>query len=230
MKYLESTALWTQIILVSAALTGCGRSQQDVWDDTKTCGRYMERGLCSLGGKQGDSRQVCSREDFYCENGDFDYCDASGDYFALADVNYPQARNLPGDPGSPVPGMEAFTDPSLQPALAAIFRNVHFEYDSPLVKGDANLQIIHNISSYLRNHPDTYVFIEGHCDERGPAAYNLALGSGRANTVRNMLIDEGVSPNNLFTISYGKERPLVMEHHEEAMKQNRRAEFKIYQR
>lgn len=70
--------------------------------------------------------------------------------------------------------------------------------------------------------------MEGHCDERGPEAYNLALGSRRAHAVRNMLLQQGVHPDQVFTISYGKERPLVMEHHDEGWAQNRRAEFKIY--
>ncbi|MFI5344134.1 MAG: OmpA family protein, partial [Chlamydiales bacterium] len=110
------------------------------------------------------------------------------------------------------------------------FRTIYFEYDSSLVKGQANLQTIHRIADYLRSHPNVYVFIEGHTDERGPQAYNLALGSRRANEVRNLLLSEGVNPNNLFTISYGKERPLIMENHEEGWSKNRRAEFKVYVR
>lgn len=82
----------------------------------------------------------------------------------------------------------------------------------------------------MRSHPNTYVFVEGHCDERGPEAYNLSLGAKRGNAVRNLLINEGVDPDHIFTISYGKERPLVFEHHEEAWAQNRRAEFKVYNR
>ena len=48
--------------------------------------------------------------------------------------------------------------------------------------------------------------------------------------IRNQLITDGINPDHIFTISYGKERPLIMEHHEEAWAQNRRAEFKVYQR
>ncbi len=82
----------------------------------------------------------------------------------------------------------------------------------------------------MRFHPNIYIFIEGHTDERGPQAYNLALGSRRANTVRNLLINEGVDPDRLFTISYGKERPVILERHEEGWAKNRRGEFKIYER
>src|SRR5204863_3856415 len=126
--------------------------------------------------------------------------------------------------------IQAFLDPSTNPQLAGIFRPIYFDYNSDLVRGPQNLQIVHNIADFLRTHPNMYVFIEGHTDERGPQAYNLALGARRANAVRNLLINEGVDPDHLFTISYGKERPLVMENHEEGWSKNRRAEFKIYER
>lgn len=233
MKSIKSL-LWMPLLTLML-MNSCARPQGDVWDDTRSCGRYMGRGLGCLVGKNGQSRQVRSRDDFAAMDDWDDSCgygdgNLSGDYFAMADVDYPQARELPGDLGSSIPGLEAFSDPSLQPQLAAIFQNIHFEYDSPLVKGDDNMQTIQHIAGYLRSHPNTYVFVEGHCDERGAEAYNLALGANRANTVRNLLIDQGVSPDHLFTVSYGKERPVVMERHEDARRQNRRAEFKIYQR
>jgi len=99
-----------------------------------------------------------------------------------------------------------------------------------MVKGEQNLQIIHNIADFLRKHPNIYIFVEGHTDERGPQAYNLALGVRRANAVRNLLISEGINPDNVFTISYGKERPVILERHEEGWAKNRRDEFKIYER
>ena len=148
----------------------------------------------------------------------------------LSEQAAPQPRETPGDPGSSIPGIEAFRDPSTVPQLAGIFRNVHFDYNSNLVKGDENLATVHKVADYLRSNPRTYIFVEGHCDERGPEAFNLALGARRSNAVRNMLIAEGVNPNNIFTISYGKERPLVLDQHEESWSQNRRAEFKVYQR
>lgn len=231
---LIKSLLWMSLLTLMLTLNSCCRSQGDIWDDTRSCGRYMGRGLGCLFGKKGQSRQVHCRDDF-AAMGDWDDAgyysgDPSGADFALTDVNYPQARELPGDFGSSIPGLEAFSDPSMQPHLAAIFQHIHFDYDSPLVKGDENMQAVHQIAGYLCSHPNTYVFVEGHCDDRGAEAYNLALGTKRANTVRNLLIDEGVSPDHLFTISYGKERPLVMERHEEARRLNRRAEFKVYQR
>lgn len=220
-------------------LTSCCRSTDEVWDDTKTATRHMKRGMCALGGKHGDSQVVVCREDFYVpDDGYFAYgedfvplpdADNSGGV-AMADFVARQPSITPGDPGSSLPGIEAFKDPSTVPGMGQIYQNITFEYNSNLVKGQDNINTIRNISDYMRTHPQVYVFIEGHCDEKGPAAYNLALGSRRANAVRTMLIEQGVNPDNLFTISYGKERPLVFEHHEEAYAKNRRAEFKIYQR
>lgn len=261
------------------SLQSCRRTSNDVWEDTKSAGRHMKRGVGALGGKQGNSRQIRNRDDFACIE-DSDCCtdgtfqesqyqgnfeDESSPYFTPQDFSSPAdsynisqdsynlnddfvplqdpnneiafadtiarpPRETPGEQGSSIPGIQAFRDPSTNPRLAEVFRPIYFGYDSSLVKGQQNLQIIHNIADYMRLHPNAYVFIEGHTDERGPQAYNLALGSRRANTIRNVLLDEGVHPDRLFTISYGKERPVILEQHEEGWAKNRRGEFKIYER
>lgn len=227
------------VFLSASILTGCCRSSNEVWDDARTASRHVTRGVCALGGKHGDSRVVCCPEQFYTQ--DDDYYAYGTEFVPLADANNGgdvslaefvarQPSTTPGDPGSPIPGIEAFKDPSIIAGMDKIFRNVSFEYNSNLVKGQNNIDTVRNIADYMRMHPNVYVFIEGHCDERGPEAYNLALGSRRANAVRNALIEQGVNPDNLFIISYGKERPLVFEHHDEAHAANRRVEFKIYQK
>jgi peptidoglycan-associated lipoprotein len=148
---------------------------------------------------------------------------------AMANTAIMQPRETPGDPGSSVPGINAFRDPSTMPEVRGVFRNINFEYNSNIVKGEANYSTLRSAAAYLRSHPNMYVFVEGHCDERGPEAYNLALGTRRSNAVRTALIEQGVNPEHVFTISYGAERPLIPESHEEAYAQNRRVEFKIYQ-
>lgn len=223
-----------QLLMVCFWTTGCRRSQNEVWEDTKSASRYMGKGMKTLGGKHGDSRQVSSADEFYPDdiyiNDEFmPLTDEYGNPMVAVD-NARQARETPGDPGSSIPGIDAFRDPSNDPQLSPIFQNVLFEYNSSLVKGQHNLDTVRNIADYLKKHENVYVFIEGHCDERGPEAYNLALGSRRSNAVRNLLIKEGVNPDNLFTISYGRERPLVFGHDEGAWNLNRRAQFKIYTR
>jgi len=65
--------------------------------------------------------------------------------------------------------------------------------------------------------------VEGHCDERGSAEYNLALGDRRATEAKDYLVEFGVPASQLTTISYGKERPQCTEHNEECWQKNRRA-------
>ncbi len=69
--------------------------------------------------------------------------------------------------------------------------------------------------------------IEGHCDERGTAEYNLALGDRRANAAREYLAALGVDASRVRTVSYGKERPFCTASTEECYQQNRRAHFLI---
>lgn len=227
--------IFSVLFLGLSLLSSCTRTRSDVWDDTKTCSRYMGKGLRSLGGKQSNSRLVNdpnafnSQEDLY-DPPEFDPPSSSEETLGMTSAQYPQARELPGDPGSSIPAVQVFSDPSLNPELAQIFQHIHFNYDSPVVSGSDNLRILHNVSGYMRQHPGTYLLVEGHCDERGPESYNFALGAQRANAVRNLLIDQGVSPDHLFTISYGKDRPILLEHREECWRQNRRAEMKIYRR
>ena len=236
-KMVISYAFLTAFLFSTSA---CNRGSNEVWEDTKTAGRHVNRGIRSLGGKHGDSRAVLCREQFMPMNSCYpcggeqefvplaDYQNSSD--LAMGDYAVPQPKETPGEYGSSLPGISAFRDPSTMPQVAGIFRTIPFDYNSNLIRGDENQNTIHRVADYMRQHPNTYVFVEGHCDERGPEAYNLALGVRRSNAVRNALIAEGVNSDNIFTISYGKERPLIMESHEEAWAQNRRAEFKIYQR
>jgi peptidoglycan-associated lipoprotein len=233
-------ALGACCLLVSS---GCSRRPGEVWDDTKSCGRHITRGVRALAGKADASRQVNSKEEFigWQEEPQYETSFQESEYVsipdfknssevAMADFVTPQPMETPGDPGSSVPGISAFSDPMTVSSLRAIFRNVQFDYNSNLVKGKENSEIIHKIASYMKDHRNTYIFVEGHCDERGPEAYNLALGARRSNAVRSMLVQEGVNGDNVFTISYGAERPLVLESNDDAWAQNRRAEFKVYQR
>lgn len=225
------------LLLAGFFTTSCQRNCDEVWEDTKTAGRHVTRGFSSLGGKQGDSRQIRCRDDFcvqtewqddfYCQNEFIPLQDESGKaMICMADVRQP--KDTPGEYGSAVPGIEAFQDPARDSRYASVFQNIQFEYNSELVKGQNNLNTIQNIANFLKKNPNVYVFVEGHCCEKGPEAYNLALGARRSNSVRSLLIKEGVSPDNIFTISYGKERPLVTGTEDNAV--NRRVQFKVYAR
>ena len=206
-----------------ALFTSCNRSSNEVWEDTKTCSRYMKKGFGSLFGQHVDSREYASYYESWDEEPEFVPLEGSE-----AIANAPISRESPGDPGSPIPGIDGFYTPRGQ--LATLFNNLHFETDKYAVQGSENVQTLKAIADYLNAHPNIYVFVEGHADERGAAAYNLALGARRANSVRTFLIQNGVNPDQLFTISYGKEHPIAMTHDEGAWHENRRAQFKTYER
>jgi peptidoglycan-associated lipoprotein len=107
---------------------------------------------------------------------------------------------------------------------AFINENIHFAFDSSVLSGQAQ-QILKRKAEYLRTNPDVRVTVEGHCDERGTNAYNLALGDRRADSVKDFLVNLGISLNRLSTISYGEERPIAMGQTEAAWAKNRRAQF-----
>ena len=76
--------------------------------------------------------------------------------------------------------------------------------------------------NFLRSIPDIKIMIEGHCDDRGSEEYNLALGDSRANSLKQSLEQQGVSADQLKTISYGKEKPFCTADDEQCWQQNRR--------
>lgn len=102
---------------------------------------------------------------------------------------------------------------------------IYFDFDQALIKPDMTDRMIQN-ADYIKQVPNT-VIIEGNCDDRGTKEYNLALGEKRAINVRDYLIDLGVAPSRIRTVSYGEERPLFYEQTEFAWSQNRRADFII---
>jgi peptidoglycan-associated lipoprotein len=105
-------------------------------------------------------------------------------------------------------------------------RDVHFAFDSYTLSEEAKA-ILEQKATWLSTQADVAVQIEGHADERGTIAYNLALGERRANTVKQYLTTLGVGSDRLSTISYGEEFPVDTGHNEGAWAKNRRAHFAI---
>ncbi|MCB2154729.1 peptidoglycan-associated lipoprotein Pal [bacterium] len=105
---------------------------------------------------------------------------------------------------------------------------VHFDYDRSELKPEWQTILEHH-AQWLVSHPRVSVQVEGHCDERGTEEYNLSLGQRRADSVRTYLVEKGVDPNRISTISYGKLRPLTFDENAEANALNRRAMFLVYQ-
>lgn len=215
--------LWAAVLLFS---TGCHRTSSQTWEDVKTAGRYMQRGVDALWGKDSESRLLTSDDEFIGPYDEFIPLNDS-DLRGLArnsDTALPQPRGIPGMNG--IPSLDQF----YQPSDGIGFQFVHFDTDEHILREKVDIQMIHTIAAYLKSHPNDLLLIEGHTDERASASYNMALGMRRANHIRQLLVKNGVNLNRIYTVSKGKEQPFVLGHTPEDWKQNRRAEFKIYEK
>lgn len=115
-----------------------------------------------------------------------------------------------------------------KPAVAENkFETVYFDFDKSDLRQDARDVLSKNAEIILKSMAGEKIQIEGHCDERGSAEYNLALGERRAKSVQSYLTTLGVKAENLSIISFGKEKPAVNGSDEAAWAKNRRAEFVI---
>ena len=103
-------------------------------------------------------------------------------------------------------------------------KDIYFDYDKYDVRASEQPSLQAD-AAFLKSHPGIRFTIEGHCDERGSAEYNLALGDNRANSVKQALVKLGVPAGSIKTISYGKEKPVCTAANETCWQQNRRAHF-----
>lgn len=222
--------LYVNMTLVTSAacllLTGC-RNNGSVWDDTKSATTFNGADGRTLWGNIGES-EFAAEDLIGPADEDFIPLQDEDLKSAFADGAIPQPKHSPGEEGSGLPSIDRFIPPPSQ--LAAIFRTVYFNTDDHVLRGKDYMATIDKVASYLKEHPNTYIFVAGHCDERGPEAYNLSLGSRRANYVRTLLVQKGVDLNQIHTISYGKEQPVARGNSQDVWSKNRRAEFKIYQK
>ena len=104
--------------------------------------------------------------------------------------------------------------------------DVYFDLDNAAIKDEGKAALSTN-ATYLKRWPTTRINIEGHCDERGTAEYNLALGERRANAVKAHLVELGVPGDRIVIVSKGKEAPFCTEKNEACWQQNRRGHFII---
>jgi peptidoglycan-associated lipoprotein len=124
----------------------------------------------------------------------------------------------------PPPAPKPPVEEDIAASFAAKVHDVYFDYDMYDVRSDA-VTVLQANADWLRAHPKANIVVEGHCDERGSAEYNLGLGDRRANSTRDYLLSLGISGNRIRTISYGKERPQCTESNEGCWQRNRRSHF-----
>ncbi len=106
---------------------------------------------------------------------------------------------------------------------------IYFGYDRSEIRPEFK-DVLNAHAAYLVANPQSSIVLEGHCDERGTVEYNLALGERRANTVKRYLIVQGANPGQLESVSFGEERPAMIDSSESAMSKNRRTEIKYQAR
>ena len=131
----------------------------------------------------------------------------------------------PPPPPPPRPGVE--TPGSM---LARLVQDAYFDYDKYDIREDARSVLARNadgLKAILAAHPNAVISVEGHCDERGSAEYNLGLGDRRSTSARDFLVQLGVSADKLKPISYGKEKPQCTDANESCWQRNRRAHFAL---
>ena len=152
----------------------------------------------------------------------------------------PVATTAPGRPPAPpepvrepvaVPPEPVRDDAISSASLDDLNKNsplkpVYFELDSSDLS-PANQKALDDNAGLLKRYTSWAVTVEGHCDERGTAEYNLALGERRAIAARAYLVSLGIAADRLRTVSYGKEFPFDPGHDEPAFTKNRRAHFVI---
>jgi len=131
----------------------------------------------------------------------------------------------PPPPPPPAPTRNRGT---LESRLQSDLKDAFYDYDSNNIREDARAALTANAEAIRRilvDFPEATIAVEGHCDERGSAEYNLGLGDRRASSARDFLIQLGVPAEKLKPISYGKERPQCTEASESCYQSNRRAHF-----
>jgi peptidoglycan-associated lipoprotein len=131
-------------------------------------------------------------------------------------------------PSQPAPARSAYPDAATRARideLLARIEDAYFDYDKHTLRPDA-VKALQSDSTELRDilkdYPSYKLTIEGHCDERGSAEYNMALGEKRAESAKDYLVQVGIPGDQLAVISYGKEKPVCEDHDEACWQKNRR--------
>ncbi len=138
----------------------------------------------------------------------------------------PPAKEQPAAPAAPSVKEETLEDTAKEATATAALQTIYFDLDSYVLSAEARDTLKKNAGWMLKNSA-TKIQVQGNCDERGSAEYNLALGENRAKSAVKYLKTLGVPPNNLSVISFGKEKPVDPGHDEVAWAKNRRADFGI---
>jgi peptidoglycan-associated lipoprotein len=128
----------------------------------------------------------------------------------------------------PPPPPPAAPKETLEQRLEREVKDAFFDYDKSDIREDARATLTGDADALKRifsEFPSATITMEGHCDERGSAEYNLGLGDRRSTSARDFLVSLGVPADRLKTISYGKERPACTDHNEDCWQRCRHVHF-----
>jgi peptidoglycan-associated lipoprotein len=148
----------------------------------------------------------------------------------------PQAKPVAPQPrpAAPTPAPQAVVQAPKYPdaatraridTLLARIEDAYFDYDKHTLRPDAITALKADsteLRDILKDYPDYKLTVEGHCDERGSAEYNMGLGQERAQAAKDYLVQVGIPAGQLGTVSYGKEKPICTDHDEACWQKNRR--------
>jgi len=140
----------------------------------------------------------------------------------------PPARTASTQPPAPTTPASRYPNAATRARidqLLAKIEDAYFDYDKASLRPDALTALQADsaeLRDILKDYPDYKLSIEGHCDERGSAEYNIALGEKRAQAAKDYLVQVGIPAGQLNLVSYGKERPVCAEHDEACWQRNRR--------
>lgn len=127
-----------------------------------------------------------------------------------------------------MPTTASTPSPSDEDLFAKNVKDVLFDYNKADIRSDQSPTAASD-AAFLVQHPSIKVVVEGHCDDRGSEEYNLALGTSRAESLKQALLQQGVSADRVKTISYGKERPFCSENNDACWQRNRVDHFSMGQ-
>lgn len=145
----------------------------------------------------------------------------------MPDTSFVETKPVEIDTTDEAVFSEADLDAELEREVQEKLKPVYFEFNSYSLT-DKTIDRLGIVAGFLSEHSNLRVLIEGHCDERGSAEYNMGLGESRARAVKKYLANYGVPGIQLEITSWGKEQPSLFNCADEACHtQNRRAEFKV---
>ena len=142
----------------------------------------------------------------------------------------PRTIGTPAQPSTTAANLAKSTAPdqATKDQIAALLKKIedaYFDYNTANIRADAKQTLAddaHTLSNIIRQYPTYKLTVEGFCDERGSAEYNLGLGEARAARAKQFLVDSGIPEGQLLTVSFGKEQQLCSEHDETCWQKNRR--------